>query len=77
MLKVAAAAWAPQMNLASSALNKLSGAIYQPRGALLNIQGSSNIGQLQIVTGAFYSLGTPILGSVSNPIKTPTVALIE
>jgi hypothetical protein len=58
----------------------MQGAIYQPRGAWLNIQGGGNIaGQLQIITGALNveGGGSVVLGDIATPITILATVLIE
>jgi Flp pilus assembly protein TadG len=69
---------APQMNLQATNTN-MQGAIYQPRGAWLNIQGGGNIANLQIITGALNVLGggSVVLGDIATPITILATVLIE
>jgi hypothetical protein len=71
---------APQMNLQATPNKNIQGAIYQPRGAWLNLQGSGNIpGNLQIITGALNveGGGSVALGGLAAPITILATVLIE
>jgi hypothetical protein len=71
---------APEMSLQATPSTTLAGAVYQPRGAWITMQGGGSIsGALQIVTGALNDggSGTVILTGVSNPITVLATALIE
>jgi hypothetical protein len=68
------------MSLQATPKTTLTGAVYQPRGAWLNMQGGGKInGKLQIITGALHNggSGTIILQGLSNPITVLASALIE
>jgi hypothetical protein len=68
------------MYLQATPHTNMSGAIYQPRGAWLHMQGGGNIsGKLQIITGALNNGGggTVVLQGISNPITVLATALIE
>jgi hypothetical protein len=66
------------MNLQATNTN-MRGAIYQPRGAWLNIQGGGNIANLQIITGALnvQGGGSVVLGDIATPITILATVLIE
>jgi hypothetical protein len=72
------------MNLGAGVNVHLFGAVYQPRGAWVELQGMGGggagyIGPLQIVTGGLKMLGGPRLTllSTSEPIVRRVVALVE
>jgi Flp pilus assembly protein TadG len=78
--RVSASAASPQLDLLSSASARLYGAVYQPRGGWMVIQGSgSSTGPLQIVTGALsvQGSGTVLLKGLANPVTMLTAALVE
>jgi hypothetical protein len=70
----------PEMHLQATPKTHLSGAIYQPRGAWLTLQGSGTItAPVQVVTGAVDVQGGPdlMLLGVPVPLKRKVAALVE
>jgi hypothetical protein len=70
----------PEMHLQATPKTHLSGAIYQPRGAWLTLQGGGTItAPLQVVTGAVDVQGGPdlMLLGVPVPLKRKVAALVE
>ncbi len=70
----------PRMNLYASPTANMTGALYQPRGAWLDIAGGGLInGSLKIVTGAILQSGSSsiTLNGLGAPITVNTTALIE
>jgi hypothetical protein len=68
------------MHLQATPKTHLSGAIYQPRGAWLTLQGGGTItAPLQVVTGAVDVQGGPdlMLLGVPVPLKRKVAALVE
>lgn len=69
-----------QMKLQATPNTRLYGAVYQPRGAWLDLQGGGTItAPLRIVTGAVNLGGNPnlTLTSTADPIVRRTVAMVE
>ena len=70
----------PAMFMQANVNINLKGAIYQPRGAWLNVQGGSGAaGPLQIITGAvnFFGGASMNLIGVGTPIDVTKIALVE
>jgi Flp pilus assembly protein TadG len=70
----------PEMHLQAHPNLQLWGALYQPRGASLTLQGNGNLDSpVQIITGAVNSQGGPniVLQRNNAPLKRRIVALIE
>ncbi|HLJ18297.1 MAG TPA: hypothetical protein VKV15_27650, partial [Bryobacteraceae bacterium] len=70
----------PGMTLDAHANIDLYGAIYQPRGGWITMQGNGGItGPIQLITGAINDQGGTALTltGLSNPVTTVSAALIE